>query len=66
MGVTYIMLNRYANHKLSQYYVIRRYLDVDLTLFEHYGRQKDVKKTLCANWENDLCINFEGDTANNV
>ena len=26
----------------------RRYLYVDLTLFERYGRQMDVKTTLCA------------------
>ena len=29
----------------------RRYLDVDLTTFERYGRQMDVKTTLCAYWE---------------
>ena len=28
----------------------RRYLDVDLTFFECYGRQMDVKTTSCAYW----------------
>ena len=29
---------------------IRRYLDVDSTLFARYGRQMDVKTMLCPHW----------------
>ena len=29
----------------------KRYFDVDSTFFESYGRQMDVKTTLCAYWD---------------
>ena len=32
----------------------KRHMDVDLTSFERYGRQMNVKITLCAYW---YCIN---------
>ena len=32
----------------------RRYLDVDSTVFERYGRQMDVKTTLCGYWVKNL------------
>ena len=32
----------------------RRHLDVDSTFFEIYGRQMDVKTTLCVYWVGDL------------
>ena len=37
----------------SRYFPVdtRRYLDVDLTSFERYGRQMDVKTSLCAYWK---------------
>ena len=36
----------------------RRYLDVNPTSFERYGRQMDVKTTLCAYWERSNEIQF--------